>query len=200
MANNPIQYLNEAMSAPLGRLIASIGEGVADAQAALDAGSLAQTLDLYDMENGDEMAQRLREIGYQPTFYVLPDTKVKAKMSITLSQTGSTPSLGNSKYAPLKIYATPMNGSNVNKYNLNIDASVELEFSIKPVPTPIGAELRRMPDLKGKTLEEATTILDQFGLSFNVAEGNDAKTITAQSPSKNNIVNTDTTVNLVFAK
>ena len=36
MANNSIDFLGESLAAPLGNLISAIGEGVGEAQAALD--------------------------------------------------------------------------------------------------------------------------------------------------------------------
>lgn len=170
MANNPIKFLNEAMSAPLGNLIASIGEGVGEAQAALDAGSLAQTLAIYDGndQNANATLQMLKEIGYQPTFYVIPETKVKVKMSLSLTMDGSFSDSPSFPAPRLKSYAMPFNGSNSNKYNLNVNAGVEMEFSIKPIPTAAAAEIRRMPDLVGKTYEIAKQILTNYGLGFEL--------------------------------
>jgi len=171
--SNPKEFMNDTMAAPLGNLIASIGEGVAEAQAALDAGSLAQTLALYDDEDGDIMNKRLREIGYQPTFYTIPETKVKAKISLAMSQSGNSSQIQSNRLSKVKMYATPINATNTNKYNLNVNASVELDFTIKPIPAPEGAELRRTPDLIGKTLDEAEEILGEFGstveLTFNTS-------------------------------
>jgi hypothetical protein len=196
--SNPKEFMNDTMAAPLGNLIASIGEGVADAQAALDAGSLAQTLALYDEEDGDIMNKRLREIGYQPTFYTIPETKVKAKISLAMSQSGSSSQIQSNRLSKVKMYATPINATNTNKYNLNVNASVELDFTIKPIPAPEGAELRRTPDLIGKTLSEAEEILGEFNLNYEIISGDSETTITVQSPLKGSTTRLGNTVELTF--
>jgi len=196
--SNPKEFMNDTMAAPLGNLIASIGEGVADAQAALDAGSLAQTLALYDDEDGDIMNKRLREIGYQPTFYTIPETKVKAKISLAMSQSGNSSQIQSNRLSKVKMYATPINATNTNKYNLNVNASVELDFTIKPIPAPEGAELRRTPDLIGKTLDEAEEILGEFNLNYEITSGDSATTITSQIPIKGSTTRLGSTVELTF--
>jgi hypothetical protein len=198
MSSNPKEFMNDTMAAPLGNLIASIGEGVADAQAALDAGSLAQTLALYDDEDGDLMNKRLREIGYQPTFYTIPETKVKAKISLSMSQSGSSTSTPSSRLSRVKMYATPINASNSNKYNINVNSSVELDFMIKPIPAPEGAELRATPNVTGKTLTEAQEILNEFTLNYEVLAGDDTKTVTLQSPEAKTTIRASDVVSLTF--
>jgi len=196
--SNPKEFMNDTMAAPLGNLIASIGEGVADAQAALDAGSLAQTLALYDNEDGDIMNKRLREIGYQPTFYTIPETKVKAKISLAMSQSGSSSQIQSNRLSKVKMYATPINATNTNKYNLNVNASVELDFTIKPIPAPEGAELRKTPDLIGKTLTEAQDVLGEFNLNYEILAGDDTKKITIQSPEAKTTVRASDVISLTF--
>ncbi|MFC4636427.1 PASTA domain-containing protein [Dokdonia ponticola] len=196
--SNPKEFMNDTMAAPLGNLIASIGEGVADAQAALDAGSLAQTLALYDNEDGDIMNKRLREIGYQPTFYTIPETKVKAKISLAMSQSGSSSQIQSNRLSKVKMYATPINATNTNKYNLNVNASVELDFTIKPIPAPEGAELRKTPDLIGKTLTEAQDVLGEFNLNYEILTGDDTKKITSQSPEAKTTVRASDVISLTF--
>ena len=95
MANNPLDQLKDVLSAPLGELISAIGKGVGEAQAALDEGSLNQTMALYNQANNTEMTKLLREIGYQPTFYVLPETEVEAQISLSFSMNAENTNSGN---------------------------------------------------------------------------------------------------------
>ena len=140
MANNSNDFLGDSLAAPLGNLIAAIGEGVGEAQAALDKGSLQQTLDLYS-ETGqtDAILDLLRQVGYQPTFYAIPEAKVKAKISLSLNQSSATnqtvPNVN--RLSRTRIYATPINASVTNRFNVNLNASAEVEFTIKPVPPAI---------------------------------------------------------------
>jgi len=170
MSNNSIDYLSDSLAAPLGNLISAIGEGVGEAQAALDKGALEQTLALYeDSEDQDQLRSLLREIGYQPTFYVIPETKVKAKVSLSLSQSQTTTgNSGTTQLSKTKIYGTPMNASFVNQFNASIEASAEIEFSIKPVPPLI--EARVAPNLIGRTLEEAAALVTKLGLIYTVTK------------------------------
>lgn len=164
--------MKEIMAAPLGELISSIGKSVGEAQAALDAGSLAQTLELYNSENKDEVLNMLKSIGYQPTFYVLPETEVEAQVSFAISSTStSTPSMSN-EISRSKIYATPINAGNSNRFNLDVNAMAKLKFKIVPVPPPDGVSgLRIVPSLIEKSIPEAVKILNTLGLAYQLPDG-----------------------------
>jgi len=84
-------FVADMVSAPLGDIIESVGRGVGEAQAALDAGSLAKTLEIY-ANSSDQELQILREIGYQPTFYSLPETtgEINIAMTVTGSNAGQS--------------------------------------------------------------------------------------------------------------
>jgi hypothetical protein len=147
MANN---LVNELVVSPLGDLIAAIGKGVGEAQAALDYGSLKTTLDLYnknlqdDSKEMGDLRKLLRDIGYRPTFYVLPETTVNAKITLNLSSEEAvstsnkqiTPTLKSSVLKKMA-YATPINASTLNKYNMDYNSVTELSFKIVPVPAPL---------------------------------------------------------------
>ncbi|MEY4926083.1 MAG: hypothetical protein RI894_519 [Bacteroidota bacterium] len=188
MANNPLDFMKDAMSAPLGSLIASIGAGVAEAQAALDAGSLAQTLAIYDHENKDELLVLLRNIGYQPTFYVIPETEVEANISISLSINNESTQSGilpTDNLPRTRVYATPINASNSNKFSLALNASAKLKFKIVPVPPPSEmADIRIIPTFLGKKWSEAKSLLAQQNLNYTLKTGSptdDAFVVKTQS-------------------
>jgi len=185
MSDNSIDYLSESLSAPLGNLISAIGEGVGEAQAALDKGALEQTLALYeDTDDQDQLRELLRDIGYQPTFYVIPETKVKAKVSLSISQSQTaTSNTDTTQLSKIRVYGTPMNASFVNQFNANVEASAELEFSIKPVPPLI--EARVAPNLIDKTIEEAAALVTKLGLVYSttIAEPKATDIIIEQVPA-----------------
>lgn len=197
--DNPIKQFSELFSSPLGDLIASIGRGVGEAQAALDEGSLRQTLELYKLESEkeieeknknksvDELAvineerrltQLIREIGYQPTFYVIPETEVEARISLNLninSRQSNSPGTNQFQPYPTAKYmasATPLNANNVNQYNLDATASATLKFKIIPVPPPTGvSEKRIMPLLEGRAFDDKTVaLMASIGLSYILTE------------------------------
>lgn len=75
--------MRDVVASPLGDVIASVGEGVAAAQQALDEASLARTLEIY-REGGTDAVALLRQIGYQPTFYALPETSCEVVVSLRI--------------------------------------------------------------------------------------------------------------------
>ena len=88
MKNNISDLVRDVVASPLGDVIASVGEGVAEAQQALDEGSLAKTLEIYTEGNEDTL-RVLREIGYRPTFYALPETTGQVRVSLHLGNSVS---------------------------------------------------------------------------------------------------------------
>jgi hypothetical protein len=192
--------MREVLASPLGDVIASVGAGVAAAQEALDEASLAKTLEIY-REGGDEMLALMREIGYQPTFYALPETTGEVVVSLKLgdqsaaTQQASAPAnivstpaamrtlahvpsaLADRRVLPVKSYITPVDASFANRYGYSAQASTRLTFKIVPVPPPEGLERARvMPDLKGRDVATATLVLQMLGLPLRY-EDKDQKRI-----------------------
>ncbi|MEW7277906.1 PASTA domain-containing protein [Aquimarina sp. 2201CG1-2-11] len=160
--------VKELLSAPLGELISSIGQGVAEAQKALDAASLSQTLALYDEDNPNEVLKQLREIGYQPTFYTIPETEVEAKVSLALSSQ-KIDYESSKNHNSSRMYATPVNASSSNKYNINGVASATLKFKIVPVPPNSAIEdLRVIPNLIDKPAQEVLEILKRLDIAYRI--------------------------------
>jgi hypothetical protein len=193
-----IDQFSELLSNPLGDLISSIGRGVGEAQSALDAGSLTQTLEMYrEDENRSPEEKRtielMREIGYQPTFYTIPETECEAQVYISLGISGNEPlsPIQSGYTSQKKMYATPLNAGNINRYNLNANASAKLKFKIVPVPTDaIIAEMRILPNLETQilpnsetisfTFKDAKLLLESLGLNYKLAEGVMEEEITNQ--------------------
>ena len=176
MANSSVDFMKDVLAAPLGELITSVGEGVAQAQAALDEGSLEQTLRIYS-ETDDEGLKLLRDIGYQPTFYALPETVCEAKISLAMSNVVTDG--GKKTVSPLtgklasplksKVYVSPVNATSSNKYNMKTEASTSLKFKIVPIPPSNSvAEIRVLPNLVGKDLSEVEELLSALGLTYTV--------------------------------
>lgn len=197
MSSNSYDYVKDAFSAPLGDFIASIGEGVGHAQAALDEGSLRQTLEIYnsDPDQAHETLKMLREVGYQPTFYTIPKTTAKAKISLSISQQSTGTSNQNSRAFRPKMYATPVNATNTNKYNLGLNATAEIEFDIVPVPPTDMQVIRFLPNIIEKTVTDAQgaevlekrtfaeikTLLTEYGLSYTFTQDIDEAKVTDES-------------------
>ncbi len=209
MKENIRDLVNDVVAAPLGDIIASVGEGVAEAQQALDEGSLAKTLEIY-AEGGEDALRVLREIGYRPTFYALPETTGEVKISMHLGKSpsgtavpshakGIQPTVlaqlsrtGRNISIKPRLYATPVDAGYANRYGYRANISATISFKIVPVPAPEGAdELRILPNFVGKTVAQSEVIAENMGLDlsfFDTAGGaiatvDDTQEITAQEPS-----------------
>jgi hypothetical protein len=196
MSNGPAQFLSEIFSIPFGDMIASVGEGVATAQAKLDRASLEATLAVYSDTNDPDL-KLLREIGYQPTFYVIP--KASGKMVVALSMFSETTADGQR----LQLRASPLNPTLSNKYSYSGNASAELAFDIVPVPP--SEQIRQVPDVLGDAAADAASKLRDVGLETNFVDGAGApvpvagnRAVTLQSPPGGSIVKVGTLVTLTL--
>lgn len=202
--SDPISNFSELLSNPLGDLISSIGKGVGEAQAALDAGSLNATLDIYREDDASErtpeeqrMVDLIREIGYQPTFYVIPETEVEAQVSLSMSLNANPASPLTPTTAPVARFstiATPLNAGNVNRYHIQSNAVAKLKFRIVPVPVPAAiAEMRVVPNLIGMELNEDTiALIAQLGFVYRIEGEPTEGTILTQTPAAQEIVRAGT--------
>ncbi|EGW55141.1 PASTA domain-containing protein [Candidatus Endoriftia persephonae] len=206
--------VRDVVASPLGDIIASVGEGVAEAQQVLDDGALAKTLEIYS-EGGEAALALLRDIGYRPTFYALPETTGEVRVSLHLGrsiQGGATPTsatapqpavatqlsrIGRNLGIRPRLYATPVDAGYANRYGYQANISAKLTFKIIPVPAPEGAdELRKMPNLVGHSLIESRTIADSLGLEIRLQDSqgdpldtaDEASLVTAQQPAGEQIV------------
>ena len=195
MSNETSQF-SELLASPLGDFIAAIGRGVGEAQAALDQGSLQTMLDIYNLDNStntennpdqSKLIELIRSIGYTPTFYTIPETECEAQVSLSMSQSNQgNSSIAQDKRVHSKIYATPINAGNVNKFGLTANASAKIKFKVVAVPPPAGLEeVRIVPDLINKEYtEELKLLLETIGLNPGIIlpEG------TEYDPAKNYII------------
>ena len=198
MASDLSKLVADVTAAPLGDVIAAVGAGVAAAQAALDEGSIAATLEIY-AESGDEGLAMLRDIGYRPTFYTLPETtgemQVSLRMSSGQAQNGAaTPARPAvpSRFAPAlrsRIYATPVDAGFRNQFSFDAQVTAKLTFKIVPVPAPLSMEdIRVVPALPGRSLGEARLVLETLGLAAVPVDKNGTET--PDAPDKTIILTT----------
>jgi hypothetical protein len=211
MANNPADFIKDIMSEPLGNLIAAIGKGVGEAQAALDQGSLNQTLEIYREDSTRPAEERnmielMRSIGYQPTFYALPETEVEAQVSLSFNASGNstTPGITGSSERT-KVYAMPANAGNVNKYNLNVNAFAKLKFKIVPVPPPADlTDPRIVPAVESSTgnlisFNKAKELLAASDLTWELAGKDTDGNVTLQTPKAGALLKAGSPVTLTLA-
>lgn len=185
MTSKISDLVKDIVASPLGEVIASVGEGVAEAQQALDEGSLAKTLEIYS-EGGEEALKVLRDIGYRPTFYALPDTTGEVRVSMRLGKSAAGTSSQLKSLAGLqpaittqlarmgrnigikpRIYATPVDAGYANRFGYQANISAKLSFKIVPVPAPDGLdEIRVLPNFVGRTIAQCREVSDSLGLEL----------------------------------
>ncbi len=170
MSQDASELLSESLATPLGEVIAAVGRGVAEAQAALDQASLAATLAMYESD-GDEGVEALRAIGYQPTFYVLPETTCEVQVSMHIGGTGGADgSAGTSGQTAAigraRTYVTPVDAAFQQRYAFQASGAAKLTFKIVPVPPPAALDdAAPMPDVRGLTGTEAVAALSARGFT-----------------------------------
>lgn len=197
--------MTEAMAVPLGGIIAAVGRGVAEAQAALDAASLAQTLAIHDAGN-DPAQALLREIGYRPTFYALPETLCEVQVSLTVSGGGADSPAAVTGLPRPRSYATPVDAGFANRFAYQVQAAAKLSFKIVPVPPPSGAdEARLVPAVADLGFEDARKLLAARDLGAEAVDKDGASLpegaagkVTGQMPQAGAILRAGETVRLTL--
>jgi photosystem II stability/assembly factor-like uncharacterized protein len=180
---------NQVPSAPLGDMIAAVGRSVAEAQQALDAGSLATLREIHGQPSSPMLAE-LQQIGYRPTFYVIP--KVESELTVAVSI--------EAKGGSLQLYVAPVDASYQSRYEYDPAAASKIRFSIVPVPPPIRAEqLRVVPELVGKSWVESEAMLARLELlavASQEARPREQAVVESQSPAAGTLVDAGSTVTL----
>ena len=183
----------EALSAPMGDLIASVGRSIAEAQRALDLQSIENFLLIY--REGGEVLQELREIGYQPTWYQIPEANAELVIALTVTGEGSDAlvATGGVRSRRMRIYGAPMNGGYTGRYNYEISATSKINFRVVPIPPPAPAEeMRVAPEVIGATIAAARTGLATAQIELLFAADTESieneAVITAQQPAPGDVV------------
>lgn len=183
------RLIRETTAAPLGQIIASVGQGVAQAQRALDEQALAQLEALY--QEGDEAMALLRRSGWQPTFYTLPETEGEVKVALTLSgqgheamsQSGAARAPGAIRRKKIQLHAAPLDAGYQNRYGYQASIGATLRFRIVPVPPPAGLDdlpIMAVPRLISLDINAARELLLEFRLELEVDPNGSASGVVAR--------------------
>ncbi|MCP4698211.1 MAG: PASTA domain-containing protein [Gammaproteobacteria bacterium] len=197
--NSPTE-LTDTLSAPLGDLISAVGRGVAEAQQALDAQTIANLKALY----ADDSNAELRRLGYQPTWYKIPEVTAEISMSLTVSgQASEKAGTQAGQQSNIKLYAAPIDASYSNKYDYDLKASSHLKFRIVPVPpSPQASEIKVVPDIVNKQYSEAIALLNDLEITWQLSDETavpeETDTIQETMPSAGEIINAEQVVIIVL--
>jgi hypothetical protein len=150
MATNPLVTAVETFSAPIESVIIALGQGIAQAQQALDLNSIStqQTID-----TNPSMSQ----YGLQATWYQFPSVNLQLKMSMSITQDQSTqPVAAGSSPAPgrFRIMAQPLSASFQSQFNYDATAATQVNVTLVPVPPPrSGNSVSTPPQMTAASVE-----------------------------------------------
>lgn len=202
--DSPARLL-DTVSAPLGDLIAAVGRGVADAQRALDAQTIETFKEIYGAGAG--AFQALRELGYQPTWYQIPEATAEIAIALTISGEASAvpgqPSSMTPNASRLRVYGAPVDAGYASRYNYEVRASSTLKFRIVPVPPSTQASgMKIMPDLVSSphTYAQARGVLEPLGITYAITGPGtaDDAIVTETQPGAGDIVASGLAVTLTL--
>ncbi len=201
----------EPLSSPVSDMIASIGEGLARAQIELDKAAL-QTIERIYYEPGGA-SEALREIGYQPTWYQIPEMTAELKMAMTIEGERTPSTTRRRAFAP-RILGAPVDANYSNKFNYKVEGSSTINFKIVPIPPPSASETLMpvaVPDLKKSSAGEAIESLKGRGLTHALRKSGSSKEesdtaanlkkeVTSQDPEPGSRIRRGSTVRLTIKK
>jgi hypothetical protein len=121
--------IEEVLVRPLGEVLAKVGEGVAQAQRAMDLNSIA-TQTLIDND------PVLSEYGLQATWYHMPEVTLELKMSLALKRESKTDSAGKVRVSKLSLLAAPHNARVQNTLGLDVAGTSLVKARIVSIPPP----------------------------------------------------------------
>ncbi len=205
----------EPLSSPLSDMIASIGEGLARAQIDLDEAAL-DTIDRIYYEPGSG-AEALREIGYQPTWYQIPELNAELKLAMTVEGERNRSTARRQRrrrtVAP-RILGAPVDANYSNKFNYKVEGSSTIQFKIVPIPPPSASENLlpvTVPDVTKSSAGEAIEALSARGLAHalrksgstkeeSATAANRKREVPSQEPAPGSRIRRGSTVRLILKK
>ncbi len=171
--------LTDALSTPIGKLISTIGINMADAQQELDASTIENLKMIYN--EGDQTFEELRKIGYQPSWYQIPEVSAEINMALTVSGTSEESGKRTSgrtlpRKGRIQLYAIPVDATFTNKYGFEYQASSKIQFRVVPVPpSPTAEGIRVAPGLEELTLELAEQMLQNLNIEYRLHDKSPAE-------------------------
>lgn len=199
--NEKSKQMMDVLHSPLGSIIAAVGNGVAQAQQEIDMYTIDTVKKLCDMNDKD--ASEMRKIGYEPTWYQIPEAKAEIKIALSISQENTqsrnvktSNRMNANKNAPISILGATVDATYTNKYNYDLAASSSLQFRIVPIPPSSQAsQMRIVPQIVGKNWGDAKNILEELSINYRFTEEEpditDEKLVAKTHPEAGEILRTD---------
>ena len=126
MAEHVPSKIDDVLISPLERVLARIGQGIADAQRTLDLNSIATQTEI-DNDPG------LRESGLEATWYHMPETEVELKLALNFRREDK---IKGNKFISRKfrMYGAPLNAAYQNAFKTDVSGSSQIKFKIVSIP------------------------------------------------------------------
>lgn len=187
--SDSIPDLEEEFFIKFDDMIVQIAKGVAEAQKALDE----QTLQIQDSINAKP---ELSALGVQATWYQIPEVTASIKVSIAIQKkTVEEETVTN-------IFLIPFNATYKSEFDFDFQGTSEMSFKIVPVPSPVAASYRTVPDLTGKSKLEATNALEDADLVLGdvTYEESEKEGVIGQNPAPYSTVLIGSSVNVLISE
>lgn len=178
MTTDPLANAVETFSAPIESLIIALGQGIAEAQKALDNNSIAvqQSIDTDPV---------LSQYGLQATWYQFPSVNMQIKMSMSITQDNQSQNSPSVAGSPLlltpgrfRIIAQPVSASFQNQFNYDANAATQINLTLVPVPAPKSGDQVTTPPLM--TPDAVQTVALKSGAPFVTTKNAQGATADAQ--------------------
>ena len=126
MAEHLPSKIDDVLISPLERVIARIGQSIADAQRTLDLNSIATQTQI-------ENDPALRESGLEATWYHMPETEVELKLALNFHREDK---IKGNKFISRKfrMYGAPLNAAYQNVFKTDVSGSSQIKFKIVSIP------------------------------------------------------------------
>ena len=196
-----VQSFKDELIVPLKELLVQVAKGVAEAQHALDQQSLQFQREIYT----DAELEDLLDAGIEAIWYQIPEVTVSLKVSLSMHSESESDSDGIIKpKLPFQLRLAPYNATYKNSYDYDHQGTSEMKFKIVPIPPPTAATLTTVPNIIGKTEEEARKSLSEAKLilgDMSEKESTEAPgMVIEQNPEAGTRIDVGETVDIVISK
>ena len=185
MTTDPLANAIETFSAPIENVIIALGQGIAQAQHALDQNSI-------DTQQAIDTDPVLSQYGLQATWYQFPTVNMQLKISLSITQDQSQqpapsvvgpnaagPNLAIASLAPrYRIIAQPLSASFQNQFNYDSQAATQINVTLVPVPPPKSGDQVTTPPQMTPAAVQAVALAS--GAPFVTTKNAQGATVDAQ--------------------
>jgi hypothetical protein len=204
MANGTLGSLGDAVetfSAPIEQLIIALGQGISQAQQAMDLNSIKtqETLDTDPI---------VAPYGLQATWYQFPRVDLQLKLSLAISedQSSSSSNAASSSAAsravpvglqlidrPVRLIGQPVSASYQTHFNYDAQAASVITVSIVPVPSPAPGDRTTVVPRMQQADVQAAALASAAG--FRITTGANGQKVPADKDASGNALRLDINFN-----